>query len=208
MLISFIGIDGSGKTTLATKLFNELNKSDGNTNFLHFDSIFIDKLVVRSNREKSHNKIKNDKIKKKSNLNFIKGNMWCLLIFLDNILFYMLHYFKIKNKSSKITITDRYFYDSLISCVNASGSDYFVNIYNNFFPKPDIIFLLDINPSLAFERKKEDNINYLFMKRELYMKFFNETDVITIDASRESDILYDEIRKIIQKFNEVNTNEL
>lgn len=204
MIICFMGIDGSGKTTLAKKLQTQLLKKNLFIKYIHLDSIFVSNILnfykKFSNKDMIISSSKNNNREKRS----FKGLFWCTMLLLDNILFYLLNLLKFNDNN--IIISDRYFYDSILSCFHINGiNKRLIQLYLNIFPKPGLIFFLDINPKIAFERKKEGTLERLIFNRNCYLKFssiFNHdrTKIIILNSNMNIKDLSELIEKEVHIF--------
>lgn len=197
MLICFIGIDGSGKTTYALKLYQELKTKGFKCRYIHFDSLFAHTVLNIANKianlattKTKHAKLKDSSEKRASSfISTIKGTIWSLILIIDGIFFNLL---KLKKKR-EIVICDRYFYDSAISCIYSGAKESFIyKIYQQFFLLPDIMFLMDVEPKTAYNRKQDESLKYLARKRELYLKLYSTMPMtrckkIKVDSSNHFD---------------------
>jgi thymidylate kinase len=99
----------------------------------------------------------------------LKRTIWPWILFIDDLAFYALRFRKMKG----LVISDRYFYDSAVSSVySGASSSRFFAIYSRFFPSPDIMFLIDVEPKVAYDRKREESLEYLTKKRALYLELY------------------------------------
>ena len=125
MLLTFSGLDGSGKTTIIRHIKDILNKTDKVciSYTIYFDiSIYgiIRKIVTRSDKKKTaiqsknqnNNKMK-ETISNKLLLFFRNKFTKLIIIYLDSLIAwgYVIYYCYIRKK---ILIIDRYYYDFLI----------------------------------------------------------------------------------------------
>ena len=78
---------------------------------------------------------------------------------------------------------------------------------NKEFLKPDIAFIMDIKPKIALERiksrekEKFENIKFMNKLREKFLempKLLND-NIKIIDASRDADSVFDDIRKEVDR---------
>jgi thymidylate kinase len=176
MLICFIGIDGSGKTTYSKKLQSSLNKYYS-CEYLHFDTIFAGNLmniiakIDNPNKNSSLNDITSYSEKNKRGfLKLFSMYIWALVLLLDDFIFYIK---KLLFRRRSVIICDRFFYDTAITLTYSGVKASLVFfIYQKVFPKPDLVIFMDIEPIIAYNRKKEDSLDYLKEKRELYNYFF------------------------------------
>ena len=187
VLIAIEGIDGSGKTTIAKFLEEELRK------------IGYDVVKFKEPTDSEYG-MKIRKILKERNLSpreelelFLRDRE---LDVCDNILPAL--------KSGKIVIMDRYYY-STIAYQGALGLDVEeIKELNKKFPKPDLVLILDVRPEKALERIKTkrllnrfENLNYLKKVREIFLKL--EDNVIVVNAERKLEDVKREVLRIVLK---------
>ena len=174
IIISLMGVDGSGKTTLAKKL----HKIFKNSKYLHLKPyvLFQDRRVV----------IKDPHNQKKSSF----------IISLLRILSWLISYkiFFYQNKSKKIYIFDRYAHDILIDPIRYrySLSKSLTKFILKFFPKPNLWIFL--NPSLKTIKSRKLELSDRELKRQIldYTHFFkNQKNVLKLNK-------YIEKKKIIK----------
>lgn len=215
MIICFIGIDGSGKTTYALKLYQELKEEGFKCEYIHFDSLFAHRLLnIVKIASLTTTKIKYIYPKDSSKkgilflISIIKGTTWSLILIIDNIFFYLLKLLKSKKKE-EVVICDRYFYDSAISSIYSGAKEYFIyRIYQWIFPSPDIMFLIDVDAQTAYSRKQEESLEYLACKRELYLKLYSimQCKKIKINSSiyfnKSFAVIRDNVHKLLEVPNE------
>ena len=158
-VISFMGVDGSGKSTLIKQIKKKF-KNKIKIKYLHLRPyIFLtDKRTV----------IKNPHIKKKkvSKLfSFSKLLIWLAI--------YNLFFFYNLKKKNQIIIFDRYVDDILID-----PARYRFNLSTNiikkiikFFPNPNLWIILKVKPSVAYNRKKEISLKETKRQCIKYLKF-------------------------------------
>lgn len=216
MIICFLGIDGSGKTAYSLNLYNQLITKGFNCKYLHFKSVFLGKLLrfreTTSGNKRLILKSKTYQVSNKHNrtlhfsMNIILVKLYILLLLFDDILFYLC-YFKFKQKE-EILICDRYFYDSIVSnrLLGLKGK-FITDFYYRIFPNPDILFLLEIDPKVAYERKKDEEIlSDLINKSELYFTTFLSTpNLIKINSLNNFDGSSTNIlNKVLESMDRVN----
>jgi len=106
-----------------------------------------------------------------------------------------------------IVICDRYYY-STIAFQATQGLDIKMLIeINKEFLKPEVAFIMDIKPKIALERIKDrekekfENIEFMNKLRERFLempKLLND-NIKIIDASRDVDSVFEDIRKEVDK---------
>jgi len=106
-----------------------------------------------------------------------------------------------------IVICDRYYY-STIAFQTTQGLDLIMLVEKNLnFPKPDIAFIMDISPEIALERIKErerEKFEQLNFMNELRSNFLELNDTLEdnlkiIDASKDINVVFEEIKKEVDK---------
>ena len=153
-IIIFLGVDGSGKSTLINAISNS-NKKKFHT--IHFIPDFFRK--NKKSITNPHGKKKRSKI-----YSFIKVIYWLINFKLFAIL---------NRNSKKIFIFDRYIYDVIIDPLRYrfSLSEKMTNIFLKYIIKPDLIVLLSGNPKKIYVRKKELKLKEIIRLNTRYNKF-------------------------------------
>lgn len=174
-IISVIGIDGSGKSTLIEKLrYKSYHFYDG---------------VKKKNDSKSSNNINITIVKKYPKTRFFLGTIIKILI--PNLIKFYYHKFFIKD----ILVFDRYTFDYLI-LLKDKRSFYNKILYFLFyyFPMSDDVIFLEIDPQIAFNRKHEFDISYLSLRQEELKKAISHLNPVKIklfNSSKNIDTAYE-----------------
>jgi len=195
--IAIEGIDGSGKTTIANLLYNELSK--------RYNKVILMKEPYDNDLSK---KIKEIILKEhKKNLDY--GYLLALLFTADR---------SIKNIDLKkylnndyIVISDRSIYSTFSYQILYEGIDIeWLKCVSKYIIRPDITFILDVDPKIAVERINSrgknitsyENIEFLRKARENFLKLkeiFPEDNIIYIDGEEKPEEILEKILKIIEK---------
>jgi thymidylate kinase len=173
LVIAFMGVDGSGKSTLIKELNKKLNKNYKKVKNLHLRPyLFLtDRRTVISNPH-------SQKTPKSKIISFLQILIWLFIyrfFFLINL-----------NKKNQLIIFDRYAHDLLFD-----KTRYRFNLSNkltqcilNFFPKPDLWIILKAPINLIEKRKKELKTKELKRQMKMYIKFSKKKkNIILLDTS-------------------------
>ena len=161
IIVTFLGPDGSGKTTLINTIAADLKKK----------KIFCKYLHLRPNLFKAKYKIVKDphnQILRSKFLSLSKLVYWLILF---KIYFFF-------NKKT-FFLFDRYPYDLLIDPVRYrfNLNKNITKIFLRLFPKPKMIIVLNISHRIILRRKREVKKSYLITLIKKYSKLnkeFNE----------------------------------
>jgi len=196
-LVCFIGIDGSGKSTLSKMLYEHLKKRNIKCKHVYgrllpklTKPIFIiaQKIFLRKSKSdyKAYSKTKHDVIKKYG----ILSKIYAYLLIFE---YFWLILFKIRIPLALgyVVVCDRYVYDTVINDlpVDISDENNIVSWINNIFkfaPYPDVTFLVDVPEDIAMKRKDDiPDIEYIREKRNLYRNVISKhfKNIRLIDGS-------------------------
>ena len=185
MFVVLLGVDGAGKTTIATQLkkqyvtaFRRINHYHSRVRILN-DISQIKKGVAPIDASNPHGKTKQSgKIVSIAKfgyyfLDFLMGNM-------------VISIAKIK---SSLVLVERYYYDYFIDKVryNLDLSNGFLEFFGKFILKPDIIFVLTGDSQKLLERKHEISLDEIdAQKIKLKEMFENNPKAVFIDTTEKS----------------------
>ncbi len=102
-----------------------------------------------------------------------------------------------------INIFDRYYYSS-IAYQGALGVpvEYIFEI-NSFAPRPDLIFLLDIDPAVGLRRldKRDsfENLDLLTKVRDLYLSLAKQCSMVIVDATQGVQEIAGNIMRVMEE---------
>ncbi len=204
-LISFSGIDGSGKTSYAKALEKAFqaccietcyywNKIGNPKMYRLFSS--VGKVLFR--QDNSFKNIQNWSIKDKIDFFAKKSLIRYLWMYLNMITLWIEYLFKVKLPLllRKVVICDRYIYDALVDIDTFSPlSNKDINkvaitkIFRILSPKPNIFFLCNTPPEVAVKRERYpeaiQSIDVLNRKIRLYNQLSQKTNFVQIDSLYE-----------------------
>ena len=208
LLVSFSGIDGTGKTTHATKLTRTFKDMRIPSQFA--ECLWSPKLsypfmavvyLLTGMRRKDYHKSK------------ILRKVWNYIVILDFLFIYL---FRIKRHLiiGKTVFADKYVYDLLTTLMyNGLYNEKASRIMLKLFPKPDLVFIFDIPEEVSNKRKGDtieyirkfgadhDVDKYLKIRREGYIKIAKSLGIPIIDAKKDFNMLHEEIfNKILEMY--------
>lgn len=205
MLITFSGVDGSGKTTIGKLLAEGLKKRGFDitykVEFKYFLLGYLKKFVNIITRNKKTSDIMQRKVLTEKSYPLIIGKLWVYLTFFDLLLEFL--YFKIFCRN-RIIVMDRCIYDFLVGWQWIGYSDKFIKWLYLRFPHYDLSYILDIDPHIAYERKKEeqDNDLYFFTTfRNMYLEIYKKDKrIILLNTKNDKKST---LKKIINDINRI-----
>jgi thymidylate kinase len=177
LLISFSGIDGSGKSTQIERLRRNLTNGGANVFLLTFwdNVVFLPTFRARVTHRVLGGEIGVGSPEKPVRRNDKNARCWyltlarCVLYFSDVINLRRV-VAKAKKRDIDVIIFDRYIYDQVANApTNWLGRAY-VEFLLKLAPKPDVAILLDADPEAALRRKPEYPLDFLHRYRNSYLR--------------------------------------
>ena len=208
IFICFTGMDGTGKTSHATKLVERFKSMGVPSQYVWYGLMvrvsypfmaFV-YLVTGGYRRKDYHKSK------------ILRRIWNYIVILD---FLYLCLFKVKFPLliGKNVICDRYVYDWIADLMyDGLYNERASRLLLKLIPKPDLVFMLDVPEDISDSRKDDtkdavnikdsDNaVDYLSIHRKNYLEIAKSLNIPVIDATKEFKELNEEFYKqIIQTY--------
>lgn len=197
VLICFIGIDGSGKTTQAKALCESLARSGIKTRYVwtRFEPKLTRPFVAMAKGLFFRGKdVFTDYAGYLSTKRSLSQHTVLLATYQYLLLFdYFLQIFqrvKVPLMRGDVIVCDRYIHDTVADlAVDYGYSDEKVQktlrSYLRLFPKPDLVFLMDLPEELAYQRKGDvPSIDYLTERRKIYLNIGDDCKVVAIDATK------------------------
>lgn len=199
-LITFTGLDGSGKTTQLEILKKKLaEKKIPFSSFHIIEFSLANRLAYKTQKKK--------KSSAKTSANKLTLFLRKFFLFIDLIRF---RFFlkSIQKKKKDFLLADRYFFDQIANIFFLSQKPvpsqkpYWQKIAEKFLILPTIGFYLSISPENIQnrERKPEQNSNYLEKKRIILDKLSNDWNLTNISAQQDKEIIAQIIWQKIEKF--------
>lgn len=181
--IAIVGLDGSGKTTLAKLLCNYLTQLNIRCKIVHFyHENLLYKALLRLGFYKTdsigwaHYAKNRKRAQRYTSAPFILA----LLRFIDS---YIQFLYSIIFGKNEIIIFDRFFYDYLVSFeyLNVRGRELFTRL----IPSTDYALLLVSNPEVNYRRKPENTRDFFKKSHELYRKLARDYKLKVINTTNK-----------------------
>jgi len=214
ILICFVGIDGSGKTTQAqalAKVMREEYQSKVRTPWVKFEpkmtKPFLEIAKWLFFRGKDMYQDYADYLSTKRSLlrNWFWSTLYRYLLLID---YFPQVFFKIRLplERMEIVICDRYIYDTVVDL--AVDSNYptqqlrqTMRYYSRLFPRPDMIFLLDLPEEIARQRKGDiPSLRYLTERRKAYLAISQDYKMRVLDGTAETIRLGDLVKSEVVRY--------
>lgn len=212
LFICFVGIDGSGKTTLTKNIVGDMHNAgiDFLYRYCRYEPLLLKPFILLARRtilsnENVYQDYKKDSNTKKSLFsNLLFSRIYEKLVLLDysvQIIFQIMF----PLYSGRNIVCDRYIYDTILTDLsvdlnysNRKTID-LLDFCFKIFPRPDITFLIDISEIIAFQRKNDvPSLDYLIDRRKKYLSVIHDLDFYVLNGEKNPDIVKCEaIQKIM-----------
>ena len=209
--IAFIGLDGSGKTTLAQATKSILCKQGLEVKYSWTaHELFLLRPLVKG--------LKKILIRKKSLDNYqdyigsVRRAVRPKFIYFSYLYLILAEYlteifFKVRIPLwlGKSVVADRYIYDTatnIAANLNFSFDQYEKLIKKLLFfsPKPDLVCYISIPEEIATQRKKDiPDIDYLKMRKKYYQELAKKSKIIELDGREKVEVLEARLVKILSE---------
>jgi|SRR5262245_45257917 len=189
LLISFSGMDGSGKTTQIASLMETLHSAGVKTRLLAF---WDDVVVAARYREgfvhrvfKSERGIgapgkpvhRRDKNVRGWHVSLVRH----FLYLLDAFHLCLLVARERRRRAAQVIVLDRYIYDELVNLnLRNPLSRAFIKFIDHLVPRPDVAYLLDADPAAAYARKPEYPVAFMRQCRQAYFDLATQLGGMTV----------------------------
>jgi len=198
-LITFSGLDGSGKSTQIENLRSALHAAGLRTRLLAF---WDDVVVGARYREGFVHKVfksepgvgapgkpvqRRDKNMRGRHLTAARHFLYLLdAVHLRRVLALEKRAARKGKDAADVLIMDRYIYDELANLnLHNSLSRAFVRLVQRFTPRPDVAYLLDADPAAAHARKPEYPVAFMKQSRRAYFDLAGLLGTMTVVPALE-----------------------
>jgi len=188
LLVSFSGLDGSGKSTQIANLCDYARRRGLSTKLLAF---WDDVVVLGRYREGFVHRVygsergigaperpvnRRDKNVRKWYLSLARHALYLLdAVHLVQVIS------ATRQSGADLIIMDRYIYDELANLpLGNPATRLFVRIISSAIPRPDVAYLLDADPEAARARKPEYPVHFLRLCRSAYLALASMLGYVTI----------------------------
>ena len=192
IVLSFMGVDGAGKTTLINLLKKKVKKNFSKIRYIHLRPYFL----LLDTRNTVSNPHKN-KEKSFAIISFFKILYWLIV--------YRIYFIFLRFKKRELIIFDRYAHDLSIDKIRYQFnlSQKLTKLLLNFFPEPNLWVHLEASISKIEKRKKELPRDELQKQLRNYRYFFkNKKNYIKINTNYQ---LNKNLNLIIGKINSITS---
>ncbi|WP_189362031.1 hypothetical protein [Algibacter mikhailovii] len=203
--ITFLGVDGSGKTTIINNITPLLTEAVHNeVHYEHMRPNFLPSIASILKKEEHVGTVANPHEKKESG--FI-GSIFRLFYYsMDYIIGYWLKVYPSLVRKPSLWIFDRYFYDYLIDPKRGRIKlpSWIIKMIKVFVPSPNLIICLGGKPEILYDRKKELPLKEVKAQVLTLKAFSNKVkNAYWIDTSKTIETTINEVVELIKK----NMNE-
>lgn len=204
LLISFSGVDGSGKSTQIKKLCEQFSAAGLPVTQMAFWDHVVAFPGMRA--DFSHKFLKSDggvgARGKPVQRNDKNARTWYLSVGRSALyLLDALHLRQIvaqaRSRNSGIIVFDRYIYDQLATLpLERAWARAYARLLLKIVPKPDVAYLLDAEPEAARERKPEYPLTFLHRYRRSYLQLRDIAGLALIDPMPEDEVQSAIVKKL------------
>jgi thymidylate kinase len=173
MIIAICGMDGTGKTTLAQTLTDDLCSQGKRASMFHGHEYAVSSTSFGLTR--------NTLIRYRWFFKFLLP-----MAYADNLYTYYSRY--LPKSQGRILVLDRYFYDKLARMISFGiCGQILARIYARLIPKPDKLFFLDLPGEIARKRNQEYTVEQFEKFRRAYLFIAEELGYEPIPTTRSFD---------------------
>ncbi|OGC47184.1 hypothetical protein A2886_00875 [candidate division WWE3 bacterium RIFCSPHIGHO2_01_FULL_42_13] len=195
MIISISGPDGSGKTTLAGRLYKELLSKKRKVIYIHISRYFLLEPLFKAVR-------KTDSRGYNVKLDYKKRALWEQLLVVTTIIDVWANYLYLRLLSLMryVVVCDRYFYDRTVGYVlHGFLSERTARIYLKMIPRSDFGFLLMASSQevLVRETGYVHDKEFHMKLRGIYANLLRNTNLVPLPSSHNVTNLVEKCIKVV-----------
>jgi thymidylate kinase len=192
MIITFMGNDGSGKTTISWQIHKFFTGLGFETKYKHEYEYAILRSLFKLVRKEKMEKLRNEMlVQKKRSVSY---TLWPILVWFDLLVQYV--YYRIFKRRSVILL-DRYPYDQYLSFKHLGVLTRFTEWLYLHFPKPDMHLVLTVSPEIAYQRKKDTHSYSISFYKKQTGEYLNLARMLGSSVVNTSDNIDQTLIKVI-----------
>jgi len=212
LLICFIGIDGSGKTTLAKRFLSIMDSKGVKAKYVWgaYDVVVLRPFILRHQKIPLREKGSSGQRGESGNLEMLLRtnafrSVYKTLVFLE---YSVEIFFKITLGLilGENIVCDRYIYDTVINLTVNLGyrmKDFKISLrsFLRIGRRPDLTFFVDVPEETAYRRKKDiPSIDYLRKRRKLYSALAVELNAVRLSGLDNFHMQDYQMREALERF--------
>ena len=200
-MISFSGIDGSGKSTLCNNVLEALRTNDVPSRVVYGRFLpatmaplfkLVDKLMLHKKKSSGQSSDSHRKSKRNLLSKPVFTKLFLTGVFFDQVMRIFLKITLPSLFKKGIIVCDRYLLDTIVtdialSCgLNEKETTRLLQQWIRLFPKVDVAFFVHVPPEVAYQRKQDvHSLNVLKELSSNYMYAAKRTGVTILDGTKD-----------------------